>query len=117
MQGPNARDLPSDPAAFARWQAAQDQLSNALSRLLVVVEKYPDLKANQNFRDLQAQLEGTENRISVERMRYNDAARAFNTRRNSFPTVVMVGFLGSRFAEKTYFQAQAGAQTAPKVQF
>src|ERR1051325_12160171 len=66
-QGPSAQNLPNDPAAFARWQAAQDQLSSALSRLLVVVERYPDLKATQNFRDLQAQLEGTENRINVER--------------------------------------------------
>jgi LemA protein len=115
MQGPNARDLPSDPAAFARWQAAQDQLSSALSRLLVVVERYPDLKANQNFRDLQAQLEGTENRISVERMRYNDTAREYNTARQRFPTALFAGMFG--FKEKAYFRAEPGAAQAPKVNF
>ena len=83
---PNAASIPNDPAAFARFQAAQDQLSGALSRLLVVAEAYPDLKATQNFRDLQAQLEGTENRISVERMRYNETAREYNTARQRFPT-------------------------------
>jgi LemA protein len=83
----------------------------------VVSENYPDLKANQNFLDLQAQLEGTENRITVERMRYNDAAQAFNTARNSFPTVLIAGVFGSRFREKVYFQAQEGAQTAPHVKF
>jgi LemA protein len=107
----------SDPAAFAKFQQAQDGLSQALSRLMVVVEKYPDLKATQNFRDLQVQLEGTENRIAVERMRFNEAAQAFNTRRMSFPTVIIAGFLGSRYQEKAYFKAQAGAETAPKVQF
>jgi LemA protein len=81
------------------------------------VEKYPDLKATQNFRDLQVQLEGTENRITVERMRFNEAAQAFNTKRMSFPTVVIAGFFGSRFNEKPYFKAQAGAETAPKVTF
>jgi len=83
----------------------------------VVVEKYPDLKATQNFRDLQAQLEGTENRIAVERKRYNEAAQAFNTKRDSFPTVLVASFFGSRFNEKSYFKAQAGAETAPKVKF
>src|SRR4029450_3724135 len=73
--------ITNDPAAFAKWQASQDQLSSALSRLLVVVERYPDLKANANFRDLQAQLEGTENRISVERNRYNEVAQQYNTAR------------------------------------
>ncbi len=107
----------NDPAAFEKFQKSQDALSSALSRLLVVVEKYPDLKATQNFRDLQAQLEGTENRIAVERMRYNEAAQAFNTKRNSFPTVLIAGFFGSRFNEKQYFKAQPGAETAPKVQF
>jgi LemA protein len=107
----------NDPAAFEKFQKSQDALSSALSRLLVVAEKYPDLKATQNFRDLQAQLEGTENRIAVERMRYNEAAQAFNTKRNSFPTVLIAGFFGSRFAEKQYFKAQPGAETAPKVQF
>ena len=80
-----------DPAQLAQFQEAQDGLSAALSRLLVVVERYPDLKATANFRDLQAQLEGTENRIAVERMRFNEAAQAFNTRRQSFPTVVVAG--------------------------
>lgn len=108
---------PTDPAALQRYQQAQDGLSSALSRLMVVVERYPELKATAAFRDLQVQLEGTENRISVERMRFNEAAQAFNTARNKFPTVVMAGLFGSRFAEKAYFKAQAGAETAPKVQF
>src|SRR5215468_5904627 len=96
-------NIARDPQAFARFQQAQDGLSSALSRLMVVAEKYPELKATQNFRDLQAQLEGTENRISVERMRFNDAARDFNTKRNSFPTVLIAGFF-PKFAEKSYFQ-------------
>jgi LemA protein len=112
---PNAASIPNDPAAFARFQAAQDQLSGALSRLLVVAEAYPDLKATQNFRDLQAQLEGTENRISVERMRYNDAAREYNTARQRFPTALVAGLMG--FHEKGYFKAQPEAAQAPKVQF
>lgn len=111
------QQVPSDPAAFAQFQQAQDGLSSALSRLMVVVERYPDLKATENFRDLQAQLEGTENRISVERMRFNEAAQAFNTKRQSFPTVMIAGFFGDRFKEKVYFKAQAGAETAPEVQF
>ena len=106
-----------DPAAFARFQQAQDALSSALSRLLVVAEKYPELKATQNFRDLQTQLEGTENRITVERMRFNEAAMAFNTKRNTFPTVLVAGFFGSRFQEKPYFRAQTGAEKAPEVKF
>jgi LemA protein len=106
---------PNDAAAFAKFTSAQDSLSSALSRLLVVVERYPDLKASQNFADLQAQLEGTENRISVERMRFNDAAQAFNTTRDSFPTVFVAGLFGTRFNEKIYFQAQPGAATAPAV--
>lgn len=107
----------SNPDAFAKFQAAQDELGSAISRLLVAVENYPDLKATQNFRDLQVQLEGTENRITVERQRFNEAAQAFNTKRMSFPTVLVAGFFGSRFAEKAYFKAQAGAETAPKVKF
>lgn len=107
----------NDPAALQRFQQAQEQLGSALSRLLVVSEQYPDLKAAANFRDLQAELAGTENRIAVERMRFNDAARAFNTARDSFPTVVLAKVFGQRFKEKAYFQAQAGAATAPKVQF
>ena len=107
----------NDPAALQRFQQAQDGLSSALSRLLVVSERYPELKATQNFRDLQGQLEGTENRISVERMRFNQAAQAFNTARDSFPTVLVARMAGGKFAEKAYFKAQAGAATAPQVQF
>ena len=109
--------LLQDPGAFQRFQQAQDGLSSALSRLMVVTERYPDLKATGAFRDLQAQLEGTENRITVERMRFNEAAQAFNTRRQSFPTVLVAGFLGDRFKEKSFFQAQAGSEVAPKVKF
>ena len=108
---------PTSQAALDKFQQAQANLGGALSRLMVVVERYPDLKATQNFRDLQAQLEGTENRISVERMRFNDAAQAFNTRRQSFPTVLIAGFFGGRFDVKPYFKAQEGAETAPKVKF
>jgi LemA protein len=113
----NAGDIANNPEAFARFQQAQDGLSSALSRLMVVMEKYPDLKATQNFRDLQAQLEGTENRIAVERKRFTETAQAFNTKRMSFPTVVIAGFFGSRFNEKPYFKAQPGAETAPPVSF
>ena len=113
----NAGGIANNPDAFAKFQQAQDGLSSALSRLMVVVEKYPDLKATQNFRDLQVQLEGTENRITQERRRFNETAQAFNTTRMSFPTVVIAGFFGSRFNEKPYFKAQAGAETAPKVKF
>jgi LemA protein len=109
--------ITTDPAAMAKFQQAQDGLSSALSRLLVVSERYPELKATAGFRDLQVQLEGTENRIAVERMRFNEAAQAFNTKRQSFPTVLIAGFLGDRFKEKAYFKAQAGADTAPKVKF
>src|SRR5215510_1590524 len=103
-------NIARDPQAFQRFQQAQDGLSSALSRLMVVAERYPELKATQNFRDLQAQLEGTENRIAVERMRFNETAQAFNTRRDSFPTVVIAGFFGARFQEKPYFKALAGAE-------
>jgi LemA protein len=117
ISGDALKNVVNDPQAFGRFQQAQAGLSSALSRLMVVVEKYPELKANQNFRDLQAQLEGTENRISVERMRFNEAAQAFNTKRMSFPTVLIAGFFGSRFAEKPYFKAEEGAEKAPKVKF
>ena len=117
VQGLPPSSVVNDPAALQRYQQAQDQLGSALSRLLVVSEQYPDLKATGNFRDLQAELAGTENRIAVERMRFNEAARAFNTARDSFPTVIVASMFGKRFAEKAYFQAQAGAATAPKVQF
>jgi LemA protein len=106
-----------DPEAFQRFEQAQGQLSSALSRLLVVAEKYPELKATDAFRDLQVQLEGTENRVTVERMRFNDAARAFNSKRDSFPIVLIVGLFGERFREKPYFHADQGAQAAPKVSF
>jgi LemA protein len=107
----------NDPAALQRFQEAQAGLSSALSRLLVVAEQYPELKATQNFRDLQLELEQTENRISVERRRFNEAARAFNTRRNTFPTVIIAGFFGARFNEKAFFASDAGAEKAPAVQF
>lgn len=107
--------VPNDPAAFARFEAAQNALGGALSRLLVVSERYPELKANANFRDLQAQLEGTENRINVERMRFNDAAREYNTTRQTFPAVIFANLLG--FKEKAYFQSAPGAQNAPAVDF
>jgi len=110
-------NITRDPAAFARFQQAQDGLSSALSRLMVVAERYPELKATQNFRDLQVQLEGTENRVSVERMRFNEAAQRFNTRRETFPTVLIAGLFGDRFRTKSYFQAQAGAERAPEVTF
>jgi LemA protein len=110
-------NIANDPAAFQRFQEAQAGLSSALSRLMVVAEAYPELRATQNFRALQDQLEGTENRISVERMRFNDAARNFNTRRESFPTVIIAGFFGNRFATKPYFAAEAGAEQAPEVKF
>jgi LemA protein len=117
VSGEALQNAASNPEAFKQFQQAQSGLSSALSRLMVVVERYPQLSATQNFRDLQAQLEGTENRITVERMRFNEAARAFNTKRMSFPTVVIAGFFGDRFREKSYFEAQEAAQTAPKVEF
>jgi LemA protein len=107
----------NDPAAFQKYAAAQDQLGSALSRLLVTVENYPQLKATENFATLQAQIEGTENRINFERKKYNDAARAFNTRRDSIPAVFFAGMFGSRFNEKPYFQSQPGSETAPTVNF
>ncbi len=107
---------PANVEKLAEYQQAQDQLGGALSRLLVVAEAYPDLKATQNFRDLQAQLEGTENRITVERMRFNETARDFNSARSGFPTVLVAGMFG-RFAAKPYFTAKAGSDIAPKVTF
>lgn len=104
-----------DAQQMQQFQTAQDGLSSALSRLLVVVEKYPELKATQNFRDLQVQLEGTENRIAVERRRFNETAQAFNTARRRFPTVIVASLFG--FAEKPYFQAAPGSDKAPQVKF
>ena len=106
---------PDDPAKLAEFQKAQDHLSSALSRLLVVVERYPDLKGTSNFRDLQAQLEGTENRITVERQKFNEAVQRYNTSVKSFPTVFLAGMFG--FQPKPYFAAQEGAETPPKVEF
>jgi LemA protein len=110
-------NIANDPAAFQRFQQAQDGLSSALSRLMVVVEKYPELKATEGFRDLQSQLEGTENRISQERMRFNEAAQNFNATRQSFPTVLVAGFFGSKFQDKPYFKAITGADKPPEVKF
>jgi LemA protein len=109
----NLGNVPNDPAAMARFQQAQDALSGALQRLMVVVERYPELKANANFRDLQAQLEGTENRIAVARGRYNEKAQAYNTARLRFPAVVFANLLGMK--EKAYFQAKPGSDQAPSV--
>ena len=110
-------DILKDPAAFQRYQQAQQGLSSALSRLLAVAENYPQLKATANFRDLQAQLEGTENRITVERQRFNEAAQAFNTARNRFPMVMIAGLFGNKFAPKPYFLAEPGTERAPQVNF
>jgi LemA protein len=107
----------SDPAKLKEFEAAQSNLTSQLSRLMVTVERYPDLKATQNFRDLQAQLEGTENRITVERQRFNEASQEFNTVRQSFPMNFFAGFFGSKFAEKSYFSARAGSETPPAVKF
>ncbi len=103
------------PEAIAQFQAAQNQVSSALGRLMAIAESYPDLKANQNFLELQAQLEGTENRISVERQRFNEAVQGFNTSLRRFPGNIFAGMFG--FKERGYFQAQEGAATAPTVQF
>ncbi len=110
-----SKDLVNNPQAFEKFQQAQGELSGALSRLMVVVERYPDLKANQNFLDLQSQLEGTENRITVERKRFNESAQAYNTRIKQFPAVFVARLFG--FQEKPYFQAAAGAERAPVVDF
>ncbi len=98
-----------------QFQQAQDGLSSALSRLLVVVERYPELKATQAFRDLQVQLEGTENRITVERRRFNEAARGFNTARRKFPAALFAGMMG--FSAKPYFESKPGSDEPPKVEF
>src|SRR5438477_2835406 len=106
---------PTDAAQLEQFQAAQGQLSNALSRLLVVVERYPELKSNQNFLGLQAQLEGTENRISVERNNFNTAVQDFNTAVRRFPTNMIASMFG--FPSRPFFNAQAGAERAPAVNF
>ena len=111
----NATQSPNNSEQLRRYEQAQNDLSSALSRLLVVVERYPDLKANNNFRDLQAQLEGTENRVAVERMRFNESVQQYNTAIKVFPAVLYAGVLG--FQAKPYFQSTPGSETAPKVQF
>lgn len=110
----SADDL-NDPAKLAQFQQAQAQLSGALSRLLVTVERYPELKANSNFRDLQSQLEGTENRIATERKRFNDVAQSYNTSIRKFPASIFASIGG--FERKAYFEADAGAEQAPTVDF
>jgi LemA protein len=111
----NPSSAPTDAAKLAEFDRAQGQLSSALSRLLVVSEQYPQLRATQNFQDLQAQLEGTENRISVERRGFNQAVQQYNTAIKSFPAVFYAPMLG--FKERPYFAATPGAETPPKVQF
>ena len=105
----------TDPSALRQFQAAQNQLGGALSRLLVTVERYPELRSNQNFLTLQSQLEGTENRITVERQRFNEAVREYNTRLRIFPGSIVAGMRGYR--EKAFFEAAPGAATPPKVKF
>jgi LemA protein len=104
-----------DEASLQRFQQAQDGLSSSLARLMVVVERYPELKATQNFSELQAQLEGTENRITVERMKFNEVAQAYNSYLRQFPAVIFAGMYG--FQKKAYFLAQKGAEKAPEVKF
>lgn len=108
-------DVLSDPEVFARYQQVQDSLGSSLQRLLMVTENYPQLKADQNFLALQDQLEGTENRITVERQRYNEAAKTYNTKIRSFPTNIFANISG--FEKKVYFNASQEAQSAPKVEF
>lgn len=111
-----SKQLVNDPQALAKFQQTQGELSGALSRLMVVVERYPDLKANQNFRDLQSQLEGTENRINVARVRYNKAVQDFNTSIRTFPNS-MTNSLLLHLSRKEPFKAEEGAKEAPKVKF
>lgn len=110
----SAEDL-NNPQKLQQFQAAQKQLSGALSRLLVTVERYPELKANQNFRDLQVQLEGTENRIATERQRFNESVQQYNTSVQRFPNNIFAGVFG--FDKKAYFEAEEGASEAPEVNF
>jgi len=111
-----SKEMLNDPATFAKFQQAQGELSSALSRLMVVVERYPDLKANQNFLDLQNQLEGTENRINVARVRYNKAVETFNVSIRTFPNS-MTNSLLLHLKRKEPFKADEGAKTAPKIKF
>ncbi|MBR5857170.1 MAG: LemA family protein, partial [Bacteroidales bacterium] len=103
------------PEALAKYQKAQGELGSALGKLLMIQENYPELKANENFRDLQSQLEGTENRITVERQKFNETARAYNTMIRQFPENIFAGMFG--FEKKPYFEADESAKTAPKVEF
>ena len=109
----NAEDLTE--ANIKKFQAAQGELQQALGRLLMLTENYPDLKATENFRDLQAQLEGTENRITVERQKFNETAKVYNTNIRKFPNNIFAGMFG--FEKKGYFEAQQGAEKAPEVKF
>ena len=111
-----SKNILDDPKAFSQFQQAQGEMSSALSRLMVVVEKYPDLKANQNFQDLQHQLEGTENRINVARTRYNKSVEVFNTSIRIFPNSLTNSLL-LHLKMREPFKAEAGAERAPKVQF
>lgn len=108
-------DVLNNPQAFQKFQQMQGALSSALQRLMVVVEKYPELKADQRFADLQRQLEGTENRIATERGRFNEVVQSYNTKIRQFPDMLIAGMFG--FHEKEYFKSQAGADVAPKVKF
>ena len=108
-------ELLNDPANFKKFQDAQNQLGGALSRLLVTVERYPDLKSNQSFLALQSQLEGTENRITVERQRFNEAVRDYNTKIKLMPGALVARLMG--FKEKAFFEAAPGSEAVPKVKF
>jgi LemA protein len=108
-------EVVNDPAKLRQFQAAQGELSGALSRLLAVAENYPELKANQNFLELQSQLEGTENRIAVERRRFNEVVQGYNTAVRVFPASIVASLRG--FAPKAFFEADAGAEKAPAVKF
>ncbi len=111
----DASKAPEDAATLQKFQAAEQQFGGALQRLLLVSENYPDLKASAGFRDLQAQLEGCENRIAVERGRFNEVVQSYNTSIRTFPNILMAGMLG--FNPKVYFQSDAGAEKAPEVKF
>jgi LemA protein len=111
------QEILNDPQKFAQFQQAQDGLSSALSRLLVVIERYPEIQSTVAFRDLMTQLEGTENRIAVERRRFNEVARGFNTRLLRFPNNLIVRMLGWHFVKRPYFEAAPSAEEAPQVDF
>ncbi len=115
MNAQATSEILNDPQKFAQFQQAQDQLSSALSRLMVVVERYPELRAVQGFQDLMVQLEGTENRIAVERRSFNEVAQSYNTRVKRFPTNLFANLFG--FEARPYFQARPGADVAPTVDF